>query len=128
MPRTTLDYHDDRRDAVSALLSLREVGLNADDVASIWKAAPADPRSEAADSPIEFYEVDLAGVGALQLSGWFAQAAMDALAAHRAIDLPSLLSAAGVEVDAAEQVRSTLSRGGGVTGVRARDSLLQQGD
>ncbi|RZJ45599.1 MAG: hypothetical protein EON86_01150 [Brevundimonas sp.] len=129
MSRTTLNFHDDRRDAASALVSLREVGMNAGDVASIWEMPPAgEALLDPTVAPFAFYEMDFRGGPALQLSGWFATAAMDALAEHRSIDLPSLLSAAGIDAAEAERVRATISAGGGVTAVRARDSHLQDGD
>jgi len=127
--RITLDFHDDRRNAASAVYSLRQVGLNADDVASIWrKPAESKALSSSSEEPIEVYEIHVDGGTVVQLSGWLATAAMETFTQHKSIDLRSLLSAADIDTAEVDRVYTAITAGGGVTAVRARDSHLQETD
>lgn len=129
MARITLDFHDARRDAASAVDSLRQVGLNADDVASIWqKPANDEVMPDPSGPPIDVYELDVDGSPVIQLTGWLATSALETFTRHKAIDLRSLLSAAAIDTAEVERVTATIAAGGGVTAVRARDSHLQEND
>lgn len=123
MPRTTIDFHDDREDAVSALTSLREVGLNPNDVASAW-LAPREGEfvGEPPVSRVDLYEANIDGMGPVQLSGWFAEAALSALSSGGAIALNAVVDGQGDGKVDLDRVRQTLASGGGVVGVRARDA------
>lgn len=129
MPRTTLDFHEDRSDAIAALVSLREVGLKAEDIASIWRK-PSDTDALAAleEASIDLIETDLQGAGALQVSGWLAPAAAELVNAVPAGDLSSMFAAVEIDIALADRARATLEAGGGVIAVRARDAHLASDD
>lgn len=125
MPRTTLDFHEDRSDAIAALVSLREVGLKAEDVASIWeKPADAEELATLEEASIDLVEAEVRGANTLQLSGWLTLAASKLLNAGREGDLSSLFAATAIDTALAGRARATLAAGGGVIAVRARDAHL----
>ena len=120
MPRTKIDFHDNRQDAATALSSLREVGLNPGDIGGAWledAQAAAEERDRATHRT-----VDVMDLGRVQFTGWLAEAALQISDAEHTAPLSSIL---GDHVDAAEldRIRRTLASGGGIVGVRARDAF-----
>lgn len=126
MPRTTLDFHENRTDAIAALVSLREVGLKAEDVGSIWaKPSDADALASLEKASIELVEVSLADSRIIHLSGWLAEGATEFLNFRNPSDIAAMLARVELDISHADQVRKTITSGGGVVAIRARDAHLQ---
>lgn len=129
MPRTKLDFHQSREDAADALSSLREVGLNSGDVGGAWLAETA------ADGPVEETPatatsrlVPVADVGDVRFSGWLAESALQALGEQETAPLSAIFHDQTLDADELARLRDTLKGGGGVVGVRARDTFGQNQD
>jgi hypothetical protein len=116
MARIKIDTYADPSDASAALGALREVGLNPGDVGSAWKASVSD-------AAVAVHEVSVEGLGPLHFTGWLAESALKAAETASAVDLAQALKAAGLEEKDIARARDALTSGGGVIGVRARDSL-----
>ena len=120
MPRTKINFHEDRQDAATALASLREVGLNPGDIGGAW-LDDAQAKAEGLDKATR-RTVEVQDLGRVQFTGWLAEAALKFSDAEQAAPLSSIL---GDHADAAEldRIRQTLASGGGIVGVRARDAF-----
>ena len=120
MPRTKIDFHDNRQDAATALSSLREVGLNPSDIGGAW-LEDAKAKAEGLDKATR-RTVEVPDLGRVQFTGWLAEAALKFSDAEQTASLSSIL---GDHADAAEldRIRQTLVSGGGIVGVRARDAF-----
>lgn len=120
MPRTKIDFHEDRQDAATALSSLREVGLNPGDIGGAW-LEDAQATAEGLDTATR-RTVEVQALGRVQFTGWLAEAALNFSDAEQGAPLSSIL---GDHADAAEldRIRQTLASGGGIVGVRARDAF-----
>ncbi|MFC7380019.1 hypothetical protein [Brevundimonas sp. GCM10030266] len=124
MAKFQFDHHTDRKDAAAALVSLREVGMKSEDVGSLWQAPPdADALWPPAEKPADLYEATLADIGAVQLSGWIAHKALNALSASTSPGLADVLDGTDLDSGDRDRIRGTLLAGGGVIGVKARDIL-----
>lgn len=122
MPRTTIDFHETRHHAAIALSSLREVGLHPGDIGGAWldEAATAPEQHEDTSLQATRQTVDVSDLGRVQFTGWLAEAAL----LLKTVDEPTALSAIlGDHVDEADlsRIRETISGGGGIVGIRARD-------
>lgn len=116
MARIKIDIHSNPRDAAAALGALREVGLNPGDVGAVWKP-------NVSDAGVVVHEVSVERLGALHFTGWLADAALKAAETAQVVDLEEALTAAGLDEKDVARAEEALARGGGVVGVRARDSL-----
>jgi len=126
MPRITIDFHDRREDAVSALASLRDVGLSTEDVASAWLApSEGEDVGDDAQPSASLYEASIDGVGRVQFTGWLGEAALASLGADSTIDLAEALGGEEADID---RIHRTLACGGGLIAIRARDTYSPQDD
>ncbi|RZJ18103.1 MAG: hypothetical protein EON91_06660 [Brevundimonas sp.] len=126
MPRVTIDFYDSRQDAISALVSLREVGLSTEDIASAWLAPrEGEYMGDDAQPPASLYEAGIDGVGRVQFTGWLGEVALASLGADSIIDLAKAM---GSEEPDTDRIHRTLASGGGLIAVRARDTYSPQDD
>ena len=117
MPRTTIDFHKDRRDAAAAFGSLRDVGLNAGDVGGAWLAED-QPAGQGSGHGVEVMDL-----GLVAFSGWLAEAALKVASPDRPVSLATLLEGHSVTPEDLDRIHRTLTAGGGIIGVRARDAF-----
>lgn len=117
MPRTKIDFHQNRQDAASALSALREVGLDAGNVGGAWLAEVETVDDVPLTGPSQGLDVE--GVGEVLFGGWLADVAYEACAGTPAPTLAVLFR--DLTSDAAElvRIRDTLTSGGGLVCVRA---------
>ncbi|MDQ8027845.1 MAG: hypothetical protein REJ23_03895 [Brevundimonas sp.] len=103
--------------------------MKPDDVGSLWglhdQGAAFDSPSE---TPHDLYEATLAGVGPVQMSGWVAVAAIAAMRTTTSPNLTEVLADADLDDAERSRILDTLAAGGGVVGVKARESLAADDD
>lgn len=116
MARIKIDVYADQRDAAAALGALRGVGLNPGDVASAWRAGERE-------TGVAVHEVSVADVGLVHFTGWLAEHALKAAETGRDVDLTVAFRSAGLDDKDITRAQEALAGGGGLIGVRARDSL-----
>lgn len=126
MPRTKIDFHHSRQDAADALSSLREVGLNPGDVGGAWLAA--DGTSEDTPTTATSRLVPVAEVGEVRFSGWLAEVALQALGDRETAPLSAIFDDLTSDAGDLARLRDTLAAGGGIVGVRARDTFSPEPD
>lgn len=100
--------------------------MRPEDVGSVWRLARRDDAAPDRAAPLSDnpYVAILDDVGAVQLSGWIAEAAKTLMGQAGRLDLATLLADADLDPAEQERVRETVSSGGGVIGVKARDATL----
>ena len=129
MPRVTIDIHDNRDEAWSSLAALREVGLNAGDIASVWLAptdeTEAGENDAASPTPFAVHTMKFTDIGTAQVTGWIADLATQAFDKDRHASLGDVLGKADIGAKETERARAALLGGAGLVAVRARDGLSQ---
>nr|WP_314136964.1 hypothetical protein [uncultured Brevundimonas sp.] len=128
MARTKIDFHQSRQDAAAALSSLREVGLNPGDIGGAWRVGEnsfdaADDASTSGPGQL----IDVEEIGLIRFSGWLADAAQEAAAHGPATPLSVIFDDLTDDAEL-QRVRDTLASGGGIVGIRARDTFKPEQD
>lgn len=121
MSRIEFDHYGRWSEACSAVDALGVVGMRQEDLGALWLASASPNPPLDGSEPSDRYEMTLAGVGKVQMTGWVAAKAMKILGEGLQLDLPAVLSGALDDPGEIDRIRETLRSGGGIVGVRARD-------
>ncbi len=128
MTRIAFDHYETRGEAAEAVESLKVVGLDPGNLATVW--SESDTGSEAAADPAlgdvtvqsPGLGVWLEGIGRLHLTGWLSLAATPGSCRTDPLDLAALFPGLDLGTGEREHLCRTLAGGGGIVAIRAPDA------